>query len=93
MLKTERFAGITSNGWRSVLYGDDFASFTLPSYMNNYSRSMGSPNISDANDNSLLEGAVDTGQGQGGNFAFGGLRIRATVTWLQSPPVLDQARG
>lgn len=65
-------ASLTLNNGDTI-YGDDFASFTLPSYMNNYSTSMGSPNTSDANYNSLLEGAVDTGKGQGGNFAFGGL--------------------
>ena len=62
---------VTVNGVSFV--ANDLPDFSVPSYFTSTYTGFGSPGTSDANYNTLLEGAQFSDNGTGGTFSFGGL--------------------
>lgn len=58
--------------------GNDLPDFSVPSYFTGQYGSFGNPGTSDANYNTLLEGAQFSANGTGGTFSFGGLNAGDT---------------
>ena len=69
-------SGVTVSGVNFV--ANDLPDFSVPSYFTTTYAGFGSPGTSDANYNTLLEGAQYSDNGTGGTFSFGGMNAGDT---------------
>lgn len=63
---------LTVNG--VTFQGNDLPGFSVPSYFTNQFDAFGNPNTTDANYNTLLQGAQFSDNGTGGTFSWGGMK-------------------